>query len=117
MDTPNQNSTCRCNGVSADMPSFSAPFLNFTCPIDFQKANPFNPMDSGSYQSNDLLLRDPKMRQMAFVNTLDCALLEANTRQVIPKGPGYARAGGFYYRTDWMAPGPESQKQEYCRTW
>ena len=92
-----------CDCSPKDRPAFSAPFLQFSCPVNF----------SGD---NDLILKDPQLRKRAMVNTLDCALYDALNGQESNKGPDYGRSSGQYFLNTQGPLGPGDVQARFCRT-
>lgn len=112
MDSPNNQSyNCSCG---KELQSFSAPFLEYSCPAALDKANPFVP-GGGSNQDNELLLKDPVMRKRAMVNTLDCAAYESHTMREMAKGSNYGRVSGSYYRAVHLPARMGDVRDTYCR--
>ena len=96
---------CRVNGVNKELPLFSSPFLNYSCPNNFTS-------------DNELLLKDNDLRRRAMMNTLDCDLYESQVLREIPKGGPYDRVtgSGVYYRNTMDAQDNNIVSKTYCRT-
>jgi len=112
MDSSNKYSSNNCNCNGAELPSFSAPYLQYQCPINPGSVDPFSP--SANSGDNELLLKDPVSRLRAMQNTLDCALHESNIKREVSKGPVYGRASGAYYLTVQKTLGEGDVRRQYC---
>jgi len=96
---------CRVNGTPKELPLFSKPFLNYTCPNNYTS-------------DNELILRDNDLRRRAMINTLDCGLYESQTMHETNKGPRYDRVtgSGAYYRNTLDAQDNNIVQEIQCRT-
>lgn len=92
---------CSCH--PNERPSFSAPFLQYSCPANFN-------------EDNELLLKDPQLRKRAMVNTIDCGLHDALNGQESPRGPDYGRSSGKTFRAVQAPLGYGDVEARYCRT-